>query len=280
MGTSVVVPAWNDAPVIVNAIDSVLRQTGLDDVVVVDDGSEDSTCERVRAATGPVRCIAQAHAGPAAARNRGARLVASEYLVFLDADDLMLEGALERFAAAHADGARLVRAASCSTGTQGDVVAFLPRRSGHPYPRGTPLAGSFSVETETFHQVGGYDPELRYGENSELLMRLSMHLDSSEVAYLTEPSVRITRRTGRVDDHYDAVRLAAVHRMLDIHGAVLASDPETLRAHLLIASNLHRRGRQPVEAVRLAARAAGVGPFEFRSLFRIGRAALPPLNKK
>lgn len=96
---AVVIPAYNAAATIATALDSVFAQTvPAAQVIVVDDGSADGAqLAAVLAAYGDhVRLVRQANAGPAAARNTGARLCDSEWIAFLDADDSWLPHKLER----------------------------------------------------------------------------------------------------------------------------------------------------------------------------------------
>lgn len=92
---AVVIPCFRQAHFLGQAIESVLDQSrAADEVVVVDDGSPDNTAE-VAANYPGVRCIRQDNAGLAGARNRGLGETASEFIVFLDADDRLLREALE-----------------------------------------------------------------------------------------------------------------------------------------------------------------------------------------
>ena len=92
---SVVIPCYNQARFLSEAIESVLAQSYQHfEVVVVDDGSTDETSE-VAARYPRVHYIRQDNQGPAAARNSGARESTGSYLVFLDADDRLLPNALE-----------------------------------------------------------------------------------------------------------------------------------------------------------------------------------------
>jgi glycosyltransferase involved in cell wall biosynthesis len=92
---SVIVPCYGQAPYLEEAIESVLAQTYAQvEVVVVDDGSPDNAAQLAARFPG-VRCIRQANAGLAAARNTGIRESAGELLVFLDADDRLMPRALE-----------------------------------------------------------------------------------------------------------------------------------------------------------------------------------------
>lgn len=102
---SVIVPTYNSAGLLMRALDSALAQSVRPaEIVVIDDGSSDDTGERVaalaRTAPLPIRYHRQDNAGPAAARNRGAAMAASDHLLFLDADDRLLPEALRRFSQA------------------------------------------------------------------------------------------------------------------------------------------------------------------------------------
>jgi len=87
---SIVIPAYNYAKYLPTAIDSALGQNyPAIEVIVIDDGSTDET-PRVGAAYGEkIRYIRQTNAGLSAARNRGLAEARSEYVVLLDADDLL-----------------------------------------------------------------------------------------------------------------------------------------------------------------------------------------------
>lgn len=94
---SAIIPVFNGSATLRQAIDSVLDQgsCGLE-LIVVDDGSTDSTPAIIESYGPRVRQIRQANAGPAAARNAGVRSARGEYLAFLDADDRWLPGMLDR----------------------------------------------------------------------------------------------------------------------------------------------------------------------------------------
>jgi glycosyltransferase involved in cell wall biosynthesis len=99
---SIIIPTYNYARYLPRALDSILDQTGEDyEIVVVDDGSTDHTAEVIRGyqakAGCPITYVFQENRGPSAARNHGVRLSTAPYLLFLDADDALLPGALDRF---------------------------------------------------------------------------------------------------------------------------------------------------------------------------------------
>jgi glycosyltransferase involved in cell wall biosynthesis len=94
---SVVIPAFNAASTILEAIESVMSQTLLPkEVIVVDDGSTDDTASVVSAMTGPIRLVRQSNRGPGAATTAGMAMAAAPLLATLDADDLWLPEKIRR----------------------------------------------------------------------------------------------------------------------------------------------------------------------------------------
>ena len=92
---SVVIITYNHGRFIGDAIQSVLSQTFPDfEVVVVDDGSSDNTAEVVRPF--PVKYFWQENQGVCRAYNRGIDLSQGEYILFLDADDMLLPDTLRK----------------------------------------------------------------------------------------------------------------------------------------------------------------------------------------
>src|SRR3984957_16748055 len=110
---SVVIPTWNRAGLVGEAVESALGQEGGDlEVIVVDDGSTDGTAEVIERRFGKsVRLLRMAtQSGVGAARNEGVCQVTGDLLAFLDSDDLWLPGklkaelgVLDRFPDAEAD---------------------------------------------------------------------------------------------------------------------------------------------------------------------------------
>ena len=92
---SVVIPTWNRAQLVGDAIRSVLAQReGLVEAIVVDDASTDSTIELLETEFGDrIRLLRLEHRrGSGGARNAGARLARGEFVAFLDSDDVWLPG--------------------------------------------------------------------------------------------------------------------------------------------------------------------------------------------
>ncbi len=97
----VVMPLYNKYAYVEESIRSVLAQTELHELIVVDDGSTDGSVERVEELArkdARIRLLRQPNAGVSAARNRGVQASSADYVAFLDADDLYLPGFLEQIA--------------------------------------------------------------------------------------------------------------------------------------------------------------------------------------
>ena len=84
---SVIVPAYNASATIGQTLEALSRQNCFQpfEVIVVDDGSSDNTADIV-CSFASVRYVRQENAGPASARNHGAKLAQGEYLAFTDSD--------------------------------------------------------------------------------------------------------------------------------------------------------------------------------------------------
>lgn len=94
---SCVVPVFNGARYVGDAIASILAQTHRAiDIVVVDDGSTDATADVLRHFGEAIRVLRVTHGGLAGARNLGIAASRGEYIAFLDADDLWLPGKVAR----------------------------------------------------------------------------------------------------------------------------------------------------------------------------------------
>jgi glycosyltransferase involved in cell wall biosynthesis len=93
---SVIIPTYNRAELVVEAIGSARAQTYPQvEIIVVDDGSTDATADRLGMFE-DVSFISQAHAGPGAARNRGLAVARGQFIASLDSDDLWNEDFLAR----------------------------------------------------------------------------------------------------------------------------------------------------------------------------------------
>lgn len=94
---SIIIPCHNAGRWVAETINSAIDQTHPNmEVVVIDDGSTDNSYEVIKGFGDRVRCESQPNRGACAARNRGAQISTGEFLLFLDADDLLHPETVER----------------------------------------------------------------------------------------------------------------------------------------------------------------------------------------
>ena len=162
---SIVIAARNPGPFLVETLASVAAQTRLPaSVVVVDDGSDDDIVVESVSGFPMVTLIRQEPLGRSAARNRGAAATDADFLLFLDADDLLRPEALRVM------GATLDADPTLEM-VHGHVFEFVDHR--YPPPPGVRhrdadvflrLGGSTLLRRSPGGRVGGMDERLPRGE--------------------------------------------------------------------------------------------------------------------
>jgi glycosyltransferase involved in cell wall biosynthesis len=171
---SVVVPIHDGADFVAACWETICRQSRRpDEVVFVDDGSNDGSAQRVRELpSAGIGCqlLCQACSGPAAARNAGVRAASGDVIAFLDVDDSWPERKLEMalaILAAHPEVCvvRGLVQIQCAGG-----VAALAAPLGSPHRRLN--LGACVFRRRVFERCGLLDPSLRYGEDVEFFSRL------------------------------------------------------------------------------------------------------------
>jgi glycosyltransferase involved in cell wall biosynthesis len=197
---SVIIPLFNKAAYIARCLNSVLNQTWqVFEILVVDDGSTDNGSDIVLAIEDPrLRLIRQENQGVSRARNRGASEASTDLLAFLDADDEWLPRFLEsvadlanRYADAGAYGT------ACWFLRRGGWVRFSGNRRALDgkfegmvtnYFRGGHIlwCGSAVVRKKVFEQAGGFDPQLKNGQDQDLWFKIAA---ISAFAYTNDPQV-------------------------------------------------------------------------------------------
>jgi glycosyltransferase involved in cell wall biosynthesis len=179
---AVVIPCFNQAHYLAEAIESVLGQTlAPAEVVVVDDGSEDNSHEVAGRYERVIR-MRQRNRGVAAARNAGLGATGAARVVFLDADDRLLPTALEVGANAldRRPQVAFVSGVSRDIGDDGRVLPGLrqPLVTQDHYLRLLEdcfiWSGSSIVYRRTaLETVGGFDESLTAGDDYDLYLRLA-----------------------------------------------------------------------------------------------------------
>lgn len=174
---SVVIPCYNAAPYLAEALRSVLSQVPTPhEVIVVDDGSTDGSGDIARGFGDPVRVVRQEQQGASAARNHGVLLSSGDVLAFLDADDVWPPGSL---AVRLAPLEHQPELESVSGLVSQFISPELPEEARRKLvsPEGTSrgrVAGSMLIRRPAFDRVGWFDPSFRIGEAIDWVARADM----------------------------------------------------------------------------------------------------------
>ena len=180
---SVIIPTYNRANTVINAIESVLNQHGDYEIIVVDDGSEDNTEEVLRQKfDSQIIYIYQDNCGVSAARNKGVLAANGDFLIFLDSDDTLYKGTITAFSACINDYVHLVSGKVYICDESGKIIS---KKTASDF--GHPLAGSFALRKTVYLDIGGYDENLIYSENTDLFLRLRNYgIDKGREVFVEE----------------------------------------------------------------------------------------------
>ena len=195
---SIVLPAYNAEPFIQQTIGSILSQTYEDfEIIVVDDGSSDATGDVAAAMDPRVRVLKQRNQGIALARNAGIGAATSDWIAFMDHDDLWHPQKL----AVQAD--TLERDAACAivygefrrwdpaTPPQFADDALEPTQidaalSGFILHRlvqtNWVLLSTAVIRKQVFEKVGLFDPKMPPADDWDLVMRAAEHFQFVKLA--------------------------------------------------------------------------------------------------
>jgi glycosyltransferase involved in cell wall biosynthesis len=180
---SVIIPTYNRAKLLPQAIESALVQTYPHyEIVIVDDGSTDETSEIIKPYINKVRFITQKNRGVSAARNRGIREAKGELIAFLDSDDLWLPNALRnkvQYLNMHPDTGLIhsdMLLLDEYGGTSGKSDPLMTN-TGECYlglfAGNRIFTSSVIVRRNCLEKAGDFDESIRYAEDYDLWIRLA-----------------------------------------------------------------------------------------------------------
>ncbi|WP_299975738.1 glycosyltransferase family A protein [uncultured Pseudoteredinibacter sp.] len=195
LSISVVIPLYNKAEEIIATLESVLKQDrAADEVIIVDDGSTDSSFEVVSAYISclastqkdAINLVRQENQGVSAARNHGIELANGEYIAFLDADDVWLPQFLSQIEQLYFDGHS---SEFLATAYQYQLGQLDYQAAKFRYGRNTDLENYFDMVAEgdlpfnassvciakaLLLKLGGFPLGQRMGEDQELWQRAAL----------------------------------------------------------------------------------------------------------
>lgn len=283
---SIIIPTFNGARRIGNCLDALLKQSGARnaEILVIDDGSTDDTTEVV-ARYPSVRLISQANAGPAAARNRGAKEANGAIILFTDDDCVptpnWLDAMLEPFSDSEVVGAKGVY----RTHQKRLAARFVQIEYEDRYRLMANLSSIDFIDTysaafrrDRFLEIGGYDTSfpVACAEDIELSYRMSardwkMKFVPNAVVYHTHPDSlwRYLKKKYK----FAFWRVLAV-RKNPSKGVKDSHTPQIMKLQLLfapalllaVAVDLTVRPRVPLSVLVLVAFLFSTLPFTLRTI--------------
>jgi glycosyltransferase involved in cell wall biosynthesis len=255
---SVIIPAYNDASTIGEAIESVLvQQPAPFEVIVSDDGSEDELDSVLAAFSGRIRVVRGPNRGLATARNRAAATARGDLLGLLDADDVWLPGraaALIEVAATRPDLSIITTDAWVTQDGEPDPASYYGLRHFEVHDqamyilRENFIFGAGAIRAHALAAVGGYDPAARWAEDWDLWLRLLRR--GHRAGLVRVPLYEYRRRSGslsnrKVDLALGVLAVLAKTRPLvsnERHASLLA---QTEREWRVSAARFARQSRDP-----------------------------------
>jgi glycosyltransferase involved in cell wall biosynthesis len=221
---SIIIPTYNRAAFLLEAIDSVFNQTCSDfELIVIDDGSTDGTTEALKKYVDHLIYHRQTNQGVSGARNQGLRMAQGKWVAFLDSDDLWLPKKLETQLLFFS---QIPEAAICQT----EEIWIRNGRRVNPQKKHQKFSGDiFSpslklclvspsavmIERELFDRVGPFDEALPACEDYDLWLRIS----SQFPIYLIDDSLVVKRgghpdQLSRTTPSLDRFRIQALIKLL------------------------------------------------------------------
>ena len=172
---SCIVPVYNGAKYLTEALESVLRQSwGGIDLLVVDDGSTDDTAHVAQSFGSAVRYFRQDNSGPPTARNRGVAEALGTHIGFLDADDVWTDDKISQQMKAFGDDPEVdFCVAMAQNFWTAEVAHERTLLAGHPRLAPIPgyVTGTLLATREAFRRTGPFDPALTNGDAADWFLR-------------------------------------------------------------------------------------------------------------
>ena len=292
---SAIIPAYNAAATAGAAIESVLAQSYREfELIVVNDGSTDTTAEVLRRYGDRIMVIEQANAGAAAARNTGLRAAHGTYIALLDADDLWKPQLLERLVPVLEADPECVLAYgdlevidsngnSLHTGLIGEAVAHAPALD-EMLRRVWPIMPSAVVMRRgVLEAIGGFCTEFRSCTYEDLYcwMRAREH---GHFVYVPERLAqwrfslfpRPLKRGGGVSAHNREVFTRLVRERWGVAIAPLMTSrsraPRSILGYIGLTAMRDGDTKRAREAFRYALE---LDPRRLKNYFRLARTYLP-----
>ena len=293
MHVSTIIPVYNAERTIAQAIDSALSQDYKDhEVIVVNDGSTDSTAAILNGYRDRIRIVSVPNGGPAKARNVGVAESTGTYLAFLDADDMWLPGKLKTMIAALEKNPSATLAFSEFRHIDKDGLVCAESSFGHApsmdellTPRLLPiLPSTWVLRRQTFDRIAGFNEEFR-GAGLEDTWVLMLLRELGEFVYISDKLTlyRIGSSAKSADKYGPGLRVfvALLKRRYGLRSRSWIRNTTNIQCRDLLSKTAHQmNGGNRVGAVRTLASIFWLRPSYFLEAEFRERLLLPQNLKR
>jgi len=293
---TVIIPTFNRAAMVCEALDSVLAQSYRPlEVVVVDDGSTDGTAEAVarwgeeHAGDGfSLRCVRQENLGGNPARNRGIAKATGSFIAFLDSDDRWLPEKLQRqLDVLRRD--RCIGGVYCGVRHVNAETGEATEPTDRAYPSGrllqqllikdvTAPTSTYVIRREVFKKVGRFDTNLQARQDWDMWIRLAAEY---EIGCVPEPLVEYRHHPGTRTNSDPRKEIYAYGRIMEKYANLRKSQPWSVRraatgAYFRRMGRVHfHQGISTTKAIQYYLRSLMAWPFDFDTWAALGGVLMP-----
>lgn len=169
---SIIIPSFNQAKYLEECIESAYNQTfAPHEIIIVDDGSTDNSLEIAQRyqfkqfplIESPVKVIAQVNKGLPVARNTGIMNATGSYILPLDADDMLMENAIEKITQRiNETNADIIAPSFKCFGVKNDNV-ILQMPTLEQFKEANRIGYFSAIKRSVLLEVGGYNPKMKWG---------------------------------------------------------------------------------------------------------------------
>ncbi|SDS79327.1 Glycosyltransferase involved in cell wall bisynthesis [Gillisia sp. Hel1_33_143] len=269
---SIIIPTFNRSNTIRRAIESVLNQTSsIWELIIVDDGSIDNTREVIESyiRNPKVSYFYQKNKGTSAARNFGALQAKGEFLIFLDSDDFVFSELIGEIQKLNLNSLDLISWEVLKT-WDGDQKIWKPKRldSMYNHVKANFLAGSVAYRKSLFFEVGGFDANIKFGENYELGLRISKY-KGLKLEIINKPlSGYLLDSTKRTSDSPINKLISYFHQYRKHRLIYISNSKQHAQLLYMIGYNLEKLNKKN-SALKVYVRAWKTYPYKLKALLKI-----------
>lgn len=193
MSITISISSYNQAEFLPDAVESVLNQTMPYNLIIVEDGSTDNSlaiARKYEEENYNVKVISQVNKGLASARNTGLMNSPNEpYIMFLDADDILLSNCLEKIQETiDKTNADIIAPSFKCFGKGNETIILKENITLEDFKKGNHFPYFCAVKKEVLLKVGGYSPRMIWGYE-DLHLWINLLTRGKTVATIKEPLV-------------------------------------------------------------------------------------------